>query len=104
MSRRREVVIRPAAVADLKSLYDYIHLHSPSNAAHYVASIEEYCMRLADFSERGTRRDDLGSGIRTLGFRRRVAIAFVVLDDRVEIARILYGGRDLDRELIEDDA
>ena len=92
---RREVVFRPAAIADLKSLHDYIEQDSPANAARYVEQILAYCMNLADFPERGTRRDDLKSGIRVIGFRRRVDIAFTVFDDRVEIARILYGGRDL---------
>lgn len=100
---RREVVFRPAAAADLKNLYNYIEQHSPASAARYVERIEAYCMKLADFSERGTRRDDLGPGIRTIGFQRRVSIAFVVLDGRVEVARILYGGRDLARALIEDE-
>jgi toxin ParE1/3/4 len=67
-----------------------------------VELIEAYCMKLADFPERGTRRDDLRPGIRIIGFRRRVDIAFTVLDDSVEIARILYGGRDLGQAWNED--
>jgi toxin ParE1/3/4 len=98
---RRKVIFRPSAAADLKNLYDYIEQHDPPSAARYVERIEAFCMKLADFSERGTRRDDLGPGIRTIGFQRRVAVAFVVFDKQVEIARILYGGRDLARALIE---
>jgi toxin ParE1/3/4 len=56
---------------------------------------------LADFPERGTRRDDLRVGLRIVGFRRQASIAFTVLEDRVEIARILYGGRNLDDALRE---
>ena len=100
----REVVFRPAARADLKNLYAYIEQDSPANAARYVEQIEAYCMKLADFPERGTRRDDLRPGIRIIGFRRRVDIAFTVSHDRVEIARILYGGRDLGQAFDEDEA
>jgi len=56
-------------------------------------------MRLAVFPERGTRRDDLGQGIRTLGFERRVTIVFRLVADEVEIVTIAYGGRDFEGEL-----
>jgi toxin ParE1/3/4 len=56
-----------------------------------------YCLGFATFPERGTRRDDLRPGLRTIGFGRRVTIAFHVSDDRVTIDRILYAGRDLAR-------
>jgi toxin ParE1/3/4 len=88
-------------LADLKDIYDYIERDSPVNAARYVEQIEAFCMNLSDFPERGARRDDLRPGMRVLGFRRRVNIAFVVFEDRVEIARILYGGRDLGKAFEE---
>jgi toxin ParE1/3/4 len=56
-------------------------------------------MDLATFPERGTRRDDILPGLRTIGFERRVTIAFRVLKARVEIVTIAYGGRDFEREL-----
>jgi toxin ParE1/3/4 len=59
-------------------------------------------MALAEFSERGTRRDDLGRGLRTIGFERRVTIAFRVVRTRVEIVTIAYGGRDFESDLKED--
>ena len=53
-------------------------------------------MTLATFPERGTKRDDLAPGIRTIGFERRATIAFRVGDDTVRIVRIFYAGRDYD--------
>jgi toxin ParE1/3/4 len=100
---KREVILRPLALADLKSLFDYIERDSPANAAHYVEQIELHCMNLSDFPERGTRRDDLKPGLRILGFRRRVNIAFLVFEDKVEIVRILYGGRDVATVLEHDE-
>jgi toxin ParE1/3/4 len=41
--------------------------------------------------------------IRIIGFERRVAIAFRVMPDRVQIVRIFYGGRDAERLLREAD-
>jgi toxin ParE1/3/4 len=99
---KRELVFRPAAKADLKDIHDYIHDYSPAAAARFVEQIEAFCMKLTDFPEVGTRRDDWRAGIRTIGFRRRVAVAFEVHEDTVEIARILYGGRDVGRALKEE--
>jgi plasmid stabilization system protein ParE len=53
---------------------------------------------LESFPQRGTRRHDLRPGIRTLGFERRVTIAFQVLENEVVIARIFYGGQDYERD------
>ena len=56
-------------------------------------------MSPATFPERGTRRDDLAPGIRTIGFERRATIAFAVSADTVRIVRVFYGGRDFEAEL-----
>lgn len=81
-------------------MYDYIAgQSSPRIAIEYVRRIRTACFALADFPERGTRRDDILPGLRTIGFERRVTIAFRVLKTRVEIVSIAYGGRDFEREL-----
>ena len=43
---------------------------------------------------RGMARDDLRPGLRVVGFRRRVTIAFAITEETVEILGIYYGGRD----------
>lgn len=60
-------------------------------------------MQLETFPERGTRRDDLAPGLRTVGFERRVTIAFRVLPDAVEIVAIAYAGRDFTAEVSDDE-
>lgn len=100
----REVVFAPEALADLHSLYDVIANASlPARALAYVEDLQRYCLDLADFPERGTRRDAIRLGLRTLGYRRRVTVAFQVTDTAVVILRLLYGGRDLEGLLREDD-
>jgi toxin ParE1/3/4 len=90
-----KVRFRPAAEANLFALYRYISDRSgPVRAGAYIARIEAACMALATFPERGTKRDDLESGIRTIGFERRATIAFRVEEDAVRIVRIFYAGRD----------
>ena len=90
------VRFREAAQTDLFDLYAYIVGESGrARAGAYIDRIEAACNRLADFSDRGIRRDDIRPGLHVLGFERRVSILFQLDAEGVEIGRILYGGRDL---------
>ncbi len=94
---RYKVSFRPEAEADLFGIYGYINERSgQTRAGDYIARIEAVCMALATFPERGTKRDDLAPGIRTIGFERRATIAFRVEKNIVRVIRILYAGRDFD--------
>jgi toxin ParE1/3/4 len=91
-----EVRFQARARADLFRLYDYIAVRSGRDrAGNYIDRIEAACLNLASFPVRGTRRDELSPELRTIGFERRVTIAFRVKPGKVEIVRILYGGQDL---------
>ena len=91
---RHKIVFRPAAENDLNSLYNYIAERAGrAIAGRYIGRIEAACMRLADFPERGTKRNELLEGLRIIGFERRAAIAFIVEADTVRILRIFYGGQ-----------
>jgi toxin ParE1/3/4 len=81
----------------MRSIYRYIARFSPTNARRYVAAIEDRLARLADVPIIGADRGDLLPGCRTVGFRRRVTIMFRVSEDRVDVLRVLYGGRDVER-------
>ncbi len=101
----RQVVFSPEAQDDLRQLYLYIADKSDvPRAVAYLDRIEARCLGLANFPERGTRRDTLWPGLRTMGFERRVTIAFIVATDAVTILRILYGGRDLEAAFDSDQA
>lgn len=93
----RRLTFRPAAENDLDLIYEFIAQSSPTNAIAFTRRIREKCADLLLFPERGVRRDDLRRGLRTLAFEGRVLIAFHIQPDEVEIARVLYGGRDLQR-------
>jgi toxin ParE1/3/4 len=95
-----KVSFRPEAEADLIALYEYIAACAGLRiAGGYIERIEAACMSLAHVPERGTKRDDILPGLRTIGFERRVTIAFRVLKARVEIVTIAYGGRDFESTL-----
>ena len=98
--RRREVSFRPLAEADLFALYRYIAMRAGHKVAGaYIDRIEAACLALATFPERGTKREDIRPGLRTLGFERRATIVFQVKPAEVVIVRILYGGQQLERAM-----
>ncbi len=95
-----EVLFRPRARRDLIALYRYIAKHSGLRiAGNYIFRVEKHCLSLASFPERGTAIPGRAPSLRTMGFERRVSILFRVGDERVEILRILYGGRDIGPQL-----
>jgi toxin ParE1/3/4 len=95
-----KVVFSRRAERRLNELYDYIADNSsPTIAIGYIRRIQAACLALAEFPERGHRRDDILQGLCILGFERRVTIAFRVLRGRVEIMTVAYGGQDFTREL-----
>jgi toxin ParE1/3/4 len=91
------VVFTPLAERQIDALFDYIAENGGERrAASYISRIIAACQKLAMFPERGTRRDDLLSGLRTMGFERRATIAFMVTADAVLIEGIFYGGQDFE--------
>jgi toxin ParE1/3/4 len=83
------------AERQIEDLYNYIADHSSERIAEeYVARIVSSCMKLRDFPRRGTKHDDILPGLRTIGFDRRVTIAFLVLEESVLIEGIFYGGQE----------
>lgn len=94
----------PEAQQQLDELETHIaDAGSPIAAARYVDSIVDHCENLQTFPQRGTRRDDLRPGLRTLGFRRRVTILFEVANDTVNIIGVYYGGQDYEAAIRDGD-
>ena len=63
-------------------------------ALNYIERLEDYCTGFEFAGERGQRRDDIRTGLRVVGFERRVAIAFTVSNTEVTVLRLYYGGQD----------
>jgi toxin ParE1/3/4 len=95
------VVLTEAAERDLSSIFDYIaDRASPDIALHFVEGIVTYCLGLGTAPERGTRRDDLRPGLRTIGFKRRATVLFEIAasQQRVVIHGTYYAGRSVERD------
>jgi toxin ParE1/3/4 len=93
----------PTAAKQLEDLYNYVAQASgPDRANAFVGSIVDYCERLTASPNRGTKRNDLRPGLRIVGFKRRVTIAFSVSDTAVEILSVFYGGRSFESALTDE--
>ena len=91
------IIFTSRAERQIDSLHEYItEKASQIRADAYIARIVAFCTRLETFPLRGQQRDDLLSGLRTIGFEHRITIAFVVTTDAVLIEGIFYGGRDFE--------
>ncbi len=105
MMESYRVIFSPEAEAQLVAIYRWIaEKVAPTVAERFTGAIVDYCEKLENFPERGTRRDDLRPGLRTLGFRHRVTIAFTVEANTVKIIGIFYGGQDFEAGLQIDEA
>lgn len=92
------VIYSQRAKSDLLNIEHYISdAGSPANAKAFVEAIVAKCDGITTAPHQGTRRDDLLSGLRTTGFRRRVTITFRVSADTIRIAGIFYAGRSLEK-------
>jgi toxin ParE1/3/4 len=103
-SVQRRIVFRREALTQLEELQDFVvAAGSPVAAAGLVDALLAFCEDLAPFPLRGTARDDIRPGLRTIGFRRRAVVAFAVREDAVVILGVYYGGRDYEPVLRSQD-
>jgi toxin ParE1/3/4 len=90
-----KVVLRSGAVADLKSIFTWVAEEADlTTALAYDRRIREACRKLADFPGRGTPRDLLIPGLRSVAFERRATIYYLIGEKSVRIVRILSAGQD----------
>lgn len=88
------IVYDPQALDDLDEIHDWVARHSSARTAdRYEQRIIAYIERLRNFPNRGKHRDDIAAGLRLVAFEERIDIAYRIQEDRVEIVRFLYAGR-----------
>jgi toxin ParE1/3/4 len=88
------VAFNPGAQRDLDRIEGYLaQRFSPRNAASYAKRIVSACEAIGFAPYQGANRDDLGLGVRSKGFQKRVTITFAIEPERVVILGIFYAGR-----------
>ncbi|MFA5966405.1 MAG: type II toxin-antitoxin system RelE/ParE family toxin [Sphingomonas sp.] len=101
--RSYRIILTPEARDQLDRLHGYIADAAGDDiASGFVDGIIDHIAGLAAFPKRGTARDDIRPGLRTIGWRRRVTIAFVVEEREVVVIGVFYGGRDFETLLSGD--
>lgn len=91
-----DVQLSALAIEDLIALHQWVSVEADIPTADgYLARIEERIAALADFPHRGSPRDDLIAGLRTLTFERRLLIAYSVDGQVVTVQRVVNALRDL---------
>ena len=92
----RRLVLTRRAKAQIDNLYEYIAREASLEIAdRYIAALIERIAGLTQFPHRGTRRDDLRPGLRTIPFRRRLTIAYAVKPREVRIIAIARVGQEM---------
>ena len=96
-----EIIFHPLAFDDLDRIDDFIAQDSPERAIAFIGRLRLFCMSLAEFPERGRRREEFGDDVRTLSFERRAVIAYRITGRTVDILHVFYAGQDFGRDSFE---
>lgn len=94
-------ILRSAlAREDLLSIWRYIANDSPDNADKFLDEIEAGFNLLAKSPEIGMPRSDFMENLRSFPIKRYV-IFYRLIEDGVEIVRVLHGARDIARLFLD---
>jgi toxin ParE1/3/4 len=94
-----QLVITPAATADLKDIYQYGQCKwGQIQSEHYLENIKEQIWGLREYPLIGIDRSELLSGTRSLTVESHTLFYRVNLDS-LEIIRVLHGRQDPQRHL-----
>ena len=89
-----QFILTAQARIDIKSIWEHISEENPFAADHWIDVMEEKFQKLAESPMMGRIRDDLASNLRSFPVGRYL-IFYRPAQDGVEVARVLYGGRNL---------
>jgi plasmid stabilization system protein ParE len=97
------VTYTEAALHQLVAIDDYLATVGVPDTA-FVADVVAFCDSLTTFPHRGRDRSDLRPGLRTIGYKHRVLIAYQTTADTVTIGDVFYGGQDYEHHLAATDS
>jgi toxin ParE1/3/4 len=90
-----EVIFSPSAQSHLINLFHYIKEASASGvvASNYIDAVVDYCEGFRSFPHRGSKREDLRSGLRIVNYRKTCVIAIKVAERelaQLDAAPLIY--------------
>ena len=94
-----EYRLTPAAAGDIREIGEFTNrVWGAIQRKYYLSELAESLDRVARHPELGRNRDDIQPGLKCVAFQRHL-IFYNAGSDGVEIARVLYGSRDVVRHL-----
>ncbi|MEQ9483410.1 type II toxin-antitoxin system RelE/ParE family toxin [Coleofasciculus sp. F4-SAH-05] len=97
-----EIFKRPLAQTDLDAIWDYLEEHSSQEqAADFLRKLYAKLETLAQNPYIGRIRDELLPELRSFPFRDYL-IFYFPLTNGIEVVRVLYGRRDIERIFVEE--
>ena len=93
--------LSPAAESDLTDIWTYRADSSEERADELIEQLVKQFMMLTTFPEAGRKRPELKKGIRSFVVERHV-IFYRTINQGIEIVRVLYGTRDIDKIFSDD--
>lgn len=98
-----QVVYHPKAEAELDKLYADIAVDAGTRiAGDFLDGLIAFIEALDTFPERGTVRESRVPGLRVIGYRRSVSIAFSVRGEHVVILGVFARGRDITDNILDE--
>ena len=95
------IIYTPEAEAELDTIYDHIAASAGTRVAgDFVDGIITFVETLETFPARGTIRDSTIPGLRIIGHRHRVSVAFVIDGDDVVIVGVFSRGQNISDEIL----
>ena len=85
---------RPAAIADIFEIWDFIAEDSISAADRWIDLLDKQFELLATQPMLGRTRDEIAQGIRSLPFGRYL-IFYAAQSNGIDVIRVLHGARDI---------
>ncbi|TQX85198.1 MULTISPECIES: type II toxin-antitoxin system RelE/ParE family toxin [Rhizobium] len=97
------IIYNLQAEAELDALYVDIAMEAGDRiAAEYVDGVMTFIEGLENFPHRGTIRESSVPGLRIIGYKRSVSVAFSVRGDDVLILGVFARGRDITEEVLKE--
>ncbi len=91
----RQLVVSPAALADLREIREFIATDDPSAANRVLDEVGDRLDLLLESPLMGRQRPELGLGLRSFPSGRYL-IFYVPHEDMVQVVRVLHGARDVE--------
>lgn len=88
-----ELILSPEAELDLLEIWLYIAEDSPVNADRFLDKLNEKAQKLAEFSDMGVERPELGEGMRCFPVDRYI-LFYRSTEDGAAVVRVLASSRD----------